>query len=88
MRTTLTIEDSIMQQLREKAHKTGLPMKHIVNTALELGLRRFHKRPRGSRYSLKTYPMGAPRGVNLDKALQAASMLEDEEIVRKLEVRK
>ncbi len=45
MRTTLTIEDAIMRQLREKAYNTGLPLKQIVNTALELGLRRFDERP-------------------------------------------
>ncbi len=88
MRTTLTIEDSIMQQLRERAHKSDRPLKHIINTTLELGLRSLHKRPRGPRYRLKTFSMGAPRAVNLDKALQAAAMLEDEEIVRKMEVRK
>ena len=88
MRTTLTIEESIMRQLREKAHETGLPLKQIVNTALELGLRRFDERPRGSRYRLKTYPMGVPKGVDLDKALQVASTLKDEEIVRKMAVKK
>ena len=35
-----------------------------------------------------TQAMGLRPGVNLDKALQLASALEDEEIVRKLEVRK
>ena len=88
MRTTLTIDDAIMRQLREKAYNTGLPLKRIVNTALELGLRRFDERPSGPKYKLKTYSMGIPKGIDLDKALQVASALEDEETVRKMAVRK
>lgn len=34
-----------------------------------------------------TQPMGLRPAVNLDKAVQLASALEDEEILRKLEVR-
>ncbi len=88
MRTTLTIEESIMQRLKEEAHKSGLPLKQIVNTTLEIGLRNLHKSNERQPYRLKTYAMGVPQGVDLDKALQMAMVLEDDEITRKLKVRK
>ncbi len=87
MRTTLTIEDSIMQKLKEEAYNSGLPLKQVVNMTLEVGLRNLNKR-RQKKYTLKTYSMGFPKGINFDKVLQTASTLEDDEIIRKLEVRK
>lgn len=88
MRTTLTIDDSIMQQLKKEAHDAGLPLKQVVNTALDLGLRHLHKKQQRRKYKLKTYSMGTPKGINLDKALYVASLLEDDEIIRKTEIRK
>jgi hypothetical protein len=87
MRTTLTVNDNIMQKLKEEAHKTGMPLKQVVNTALEIGLRNFYsKQPK--KYKLKTFSLGAPLIVDIDKALKIATKIEDDEIIRKLEVRK
>ncbi|MBF0290359.1 MAG: DUF2191 domain-containing protein [SAR324 cluster bacterium] len=88
MRTTLTIEDSIMQRLKEEAYRNGSSLKQVINTALDLGLRHFEEQPPSLAYKLKTFSMGFPPRVNFDKALQIASNLEDEEIGRKLEMRK
>ena len=88
MRTTLTIDEAIMRKLKKEAHDSGKPLKKVVNTTLEIGLRHLHKTPKSRKYKLKTYAMGLPQGINLDKALQIASGLENEEILRKLTVRK
>ena len=88
MRTTLTIEDSILQRLKEEAQNSGIPLKKAVNLALEIGLRNLHRKESQEKIPMKTYPMGHPRGINFDKALQIASVLEDDETIRKLEVRK
>jgi hypothetical protein len=88
MRTTLTIDDSIMEKLKEVAHQSGVPLKQVVNTTLEIGLRELPRQQQRKKYQLKTHAMGVPRDMNLDKALHMASMLEDDEIVRKLKVRK
>lgn len=88
MRTTLTIDDSLMQKLKDEAHQSGVPLKQVVNSALEIGLRNLHKDQALPKHHGKTYAMGMPRGINLDKALQAASALEDDETTRKLEMRK
>jgi len=88
MRTTLTIDDAIMKRLKEEAHHSNLPLKQVVNTALEIGLRNLHDAPKHKDVALKTYSMGMPRNLDLDKALQIASAMEDDEIVRKMTIRK
>ncbi len=89
MRTTLTIDDQIASQLKKLAFESGKSFKDVVNESLRLGLaaRRPARRPR--RYRLKPLSLGGPLpSVNLDKALRLAEILEDEEIHRKLELRK
>ncbi|MBC8392031.1 MAG: DUF2191 domain-containing protein [Deltaproteobacteria bacterium] len=88
MRTTLTIDDHIMKELKEAAHRSGQPLKRVVNNALRAGLGQL-KRPIPSKpYRCKTFSMGYPPRVNLDKALYIATTLEDEEITRKLSLKK
>jgi hypothetical protein len=38
MRTTLTIDDDLVRELREKAHQIGAPFKEIVNRAIRAGI--------------------------------------------------
>ncbi len=88
MRTTLTLDDQLAQELKEVAHKAGKPFKEVVNETLRKGLR--SKRAASPKpYRLTTVSLGAVRpGVNLDKALSLADAIEDEEIARKLDLRK
>jgi hypothetical protein len=89
MRTTLTIEDELARRLKQRALETGRPFKAVVNEALRAGLELTTMTPCGRPYRLEPRVMGRPtRGVNLDKALQLAGSLEDEELARKLELRK
>lgn len=89
MRSTLTIDDALFRQLRTLAHQTDRSLKDVVNGALRAGLEQMTRRPppRRYRYRMRTFSMGTP-SVNLDKALQLADSLEDDEIVRKIELRK
>ncbi len=85
MRTTLTIDDPVARQLREEAHRTGKSFKAVVNETLRAGIARARVPPAGRRYRLEPVSMGeVVGGHDLDKALQLAERLEDEEIVRKL----
>lgn len=89
MRTTLTIDDQIAAQLKKLAFESGKPFKAIVNETLRLGLSCRRTAGRSRPYRLKPVSLGGPLpGVNLDKALLLADILEDEEIRRKLELRK
>jgi hypothetical protein len=87
MRTTLTLDDQLAKALKEIAHRTGKPFRDVVNETLRGGLQKKGVKPKP--YRLKTVSLGGVLGgLNLDKALSIADALEDEEIARKLEMRK
>jgi hypothetical protein len=88
MRTTLTIDDDLMKALKAAAHRDGVPLKRLVNQALRKGLDALEGSAPGKPYRCPTFALGEPTAWNLDKALAIADALEDEEIVRELELRK
>ncbi|MEM6730198.1 MAG: CopG family transcriptional regulator [Myxococcota bacterium] len=87
MRTTLTLDDHLAKQLREKAHERGISFKEMVNSAIRAGLREDARPSDLTPYRCRTFSMGYPKG-GLAKALQLASELENEEIATKMSVRK
>jgi hypothetical protein len=88
MRTTITIDDHLLRDLKEKANDTGSPFKEIVNKALRAGLKEMDKPIPSKPYRCKAYSLGYPPRVDLDRALDLAEHLESEEIARKLSLRK
>ncbi len=88
MRTTLTLDDDLARELREKAHQTGAPFKEVVNKAIRAGLKQIDKPRQIKPYKCKTYSLGYPPRADLDHALNLADRLESEEIARKLALRK
>jgi predicted transcriptional regulator len=87
MRTTLTLDDDVAAHLQRLARETGRPFKQLVNEALRAGL---NPQPAvsGERLSLPTFDLGLRPDVNLVRARHLAAELEDDETVRKLELRK
>jgi predicted DNA-binding ribbon-helix-helix protein len=88
MRTTLTLEDRLLRELKQIAHDTNTPLKKVVEKVLREGLRSLRTAPRPRPYRARTFRMGRPTGVNLDKALDIAAAGEDEELTRKMVLRK
>ena len=87
MRTTLTLDDDVGNELKRLARKSGKPFRQVVNEALRAGLR--SAAPPVRRYRLTPASLGGVvAGVDLDRALRLADALEDEAIGRKLELRK
>ena len=88
MRTTLTLDDELVQELKKAALETGKPFKQVVNEALRAGLRELaHSEPRA--YRLRPVSLGYPRvDIDLDKALNLADALEDDALGRQLEQHK
>ena len=85
MRTTLTIDDELARLLKQRAAETGRPFKEVVSEALRTGLEQTATTPACRPYQLKPVALGRPaRGIDLDKALQLAGNLEDQELARKL----
>ena len=88
MRTTLTLDKDLALALRAEARRSGRPLKRIVNDTLRVGLAT-RRAPAGRRYRLTPVSLGGVvAGVDLDKALRLADVLEDDAIGRKLELRK
>lgn len=87
MRTTLTIDDQLLAELKERAHRDGVPLKQVVNQILRRGLDAPGTAKR-RRYRARTFSMGEPFVPDLDKSLAIAAALEDEEVARKLILRK
>jgi hypothetical protein len=86
MRTTVTLDDDVVVLLKRTSRERGVPVKRILNEALRAGLA--GPTARKKRYRLPVQPMGLRPGVDLDKASHLAGDIEDEEVVRKLELRK
>lgn len=88
MRTTLTIDDRLLDELKRTAQASGKPFKQVVNEALRTGLSANTARP-SRPYVLEPASMGRP-GAGFDpiKARQEADRLEDEALSEKLRQRK
>jgi hypothetical protein len=86
MRTTVTLDPDVAAKLKAVARERGISFKQALNQAVRAGLGAQRRSVR--RFEQPTHPMGLRAGLDLDKALQLAAALEDEETVRKLEVRK
>ena len=86
MRTTVTLDSDVVAQLKDFARRRNLSFKAALNSAVRAGLaaERGDARP----YKLPTYDMGLRPGVDLTHALRLADALEDEETIRKLQLRK
>jgi hypothetical protein len=89
MRTTLTLDDRIAAALKKVSFQSGKSFKDVVNETLRTGLAAKPSSHKRVPYRIKPVSLGAAlHGINLDKALQLADTLEDEELGRKLSVRK
>lgn len=84
MRTTVTLEPDSDAVVRRLMHERKLTFKQALNEAIRRGSA---SRPGRSAFETRTYSMGRP-SLPLDKAMRLAAELEDEEIVRKLALRK
>jgi hypothetical protein len=87
MRTTVDLDPDVDARLRALARERGVPLRVVINDALRAGL---HPNLADDRppYVLPTRRLGLRPSINVDKALALAGELEDEEILRKLELRK
>jgi len=88
MRTTVNIDDDLLSEVRERAGEEGTSFRKVLNHVLRLGLEQARAAKPGKPFRVKSHAMGDPSRYNLDKALLVADALEDEEVLRKLSVRK
>lgn len=83
MRTTVTLDPDVDALLKRYMRERGLSFKEAINQAIRQGIAGNRAIP-GER--MRTFKMGVPK-VNLDKALQLAGELENQEIIRQMRER-
>ena len=87
MRTTVTLDADAERLLRNAMRERGVSFKQALNDAVRTGLTKGIRRGRGP-FVQKSFPLGAEQYFRWDKALAAAEAMEDEELGRKLSLRK
>lgn len=83
VRTTVTLDPDTAALIRRRMRERGISFKQALNEAIRAGA----GDNRGAPFHTATAALGVPV-VNLDRALQLAAELEDEELVRRTRVGK
>ena len=84
MRTTVTLDPDVKELIERAMRERGLTFKDAINQAVRDAFR-----PAQPATPIRTLSLGGPRpGIDLHRATRLAAELEDDEIVRKLELRK
>ncbi|MCZ2147046.1 MAG: hypothetical protein LC126_04655 [Bryobacterales bacterium] len=86
MRTTVTLEPDVQALIRAAMRERGISFKEALNSAVRAGLT--PGKPKRRHFVQKSYSLGGDQAFRWDKALEAASAMEDEELGRKIAVRK
>lgn len=86
IRTTVTLDPDVAEQLKALARRRNVSFKAALNSAVRAGLAA--ERGDSTPYRVPARPMGLRPDIDLTHALALADSLEDDEIIRKLELRK
>jgi hypothetical protein len=88
MRTTITLDPDVEQMLKKVLRERDVTFKEAVNDALRDGLRGTSSGGKRTRFRQQTFSLGTGQAFRWDKALEMASAIEDEEVIRKMAMRK
>jgi hypothetical protein len=80
MRTTVTLDPDVEALIHTLMRDKGLSFKQAVNAAIRAGL----APASASAFRQRSFSMGFRPEINYDRALEAAAVLENEELLRKL----
>ena len=84
MRTTLTLERDVAEQLAREVRRTGRSLKATVNEALRQGLGLAGRSKRAPRFEVEPHAFGFAPGVDLDRMNQLVDELEVQAAARSL----
>ena len=79
MRTTLTIDNDVLERARTIAAKLRTPFKTVVNEALRVGLDHVEQPAKSRRYKTEPHAMGLRSGRNLDNIQELLAQIEGED---------
>ena len=78
MRTTLVIDDDVLDKAKAVAAKLHTPFRVVVNEALRAGLQKVEEPPLTRAYHTRPHKMGLKAGRNLDNIQELLSQFEGE----------
>ena len=81
------MDPDVERLIKDSMRERGVSFKEALNEAARTGLQRTKPQP-SRRFVQKTFPMGAEQNFRWDNALAISAAMEDEEIGRKLSLRK
>ena len=79
MRTTLTIDDDVLDRARSVAGKLRAPFRRVVTEALRAGLEVVEAPARSRPYHTRPHKLGLKAGRNLDNIQGLIAQIEGEE---------
>ncbi len=79
MRTTLTIDDDVLDRAKAVAGRRNIPFRRVVNEALRVGLQTVEKEPESRPYRTRPYDMGLKPGRDLDNIQEILAQIEGED---------
>lgn len=79
MRTTISIDDDVMERARALAAKLRTPFRRVVNEALRAGLEHVEQPAKRLPYKTEPRAMGHRSGRNLDNIQELLAQIEGED---------
>ncbi len=78
MRTTLSIDDDVIDRARAVAAELRVPFRTVVNEALRAGLDQVEQPAKRRRYKTEPHAMGLRAGRNIDNIQELLAQIEGE----------
>jgi len=79
LRTTLSIDDDVLEKAKSAAAKRRLPFRTVINEALRAGLKTMATPPDAVPYQTKPHKLGLKTGRNLDNIQELLTQIEGED---------
>ena len=79
MRTTINIDDDVLDRARNLADEQGMPFRLVINEALRAGLDQVEAPARRRPYQTQSRPMGLKKGYDLDNIQELLAQTEGED---------
>jgi len=78
MRTTLNLDDDVLDRARALSRRGPLPFRQVVNEALRQGLSALEESAQGREYKTKPHELGLLAGRDIDNVQELLAQVEGE----------
>jgi hypothetical protein len=79
MRTTVTLDDDVLDRARSVAERLRTPFRRVLNEALRAGLRTVEEPARTRPYHTRPHKLGLRAGKHLDNIQELLAQIEGED---------